>query len=499
MNTPDNLYHLSAGVIKDIESIRHALESLEEKMNLAVEKQKNRIEALHPLQKMSAENLVRYLVLRSKDVRSLQDQLHLSGLSSLASSESHVLSQVQAVLTITGKHFDESSLSACNYYTCSKLIQQRAKQLFGFKSDKDVPYIMVTFDTKFADNYQLVEELLEAGMNIARINCAHDNEEVWKKMIGLVEQATKKTGIPCKIYMDLAGPKIRGRILGAGRREGKIRLSKGQEIMLADCNSDYDPLKVIIGVDTPHVVEHLQTGSRVLFDDGIIEAEIISNDRGIAILRIIRASAKKNELKENKGINFPGTNLHLPALTDRDHSVLPFICQHADLVGYSFVHHPSDITELQKAIASEQKKPYIILKIETAEAVMNFPSLLIQGMKDEVFGVMIARGDLAVEIGFERLSEIQDELLWVSEAGHVPVIWATQVLETLNKSGIATRSEVTDASHSSMAECVMINKGDYVVDVTKTLKDILQRSGAHHVKKRYALRPMQMALSFFGE
>ncbi len=137
------------------------------------------------------------------------------------------------------------------------------------------------------------------------------------------------------------------------------------------------------------------------------------------------------------------------------------------------------------------------LKIETPEAVKNFPSLLIQGMHEEVFGVMIARGDLAVEIGFERLSEIQEEILWISEAAHVPVIWATQVLETLNKSGIATRAEVTDASYAAMAECIMINKGDYIMEVLRSLRDILQRSGSHHVKKRYTFRPMQIAKDFF--
>ena len=120
-------------------------------------------------------------------------------------------------------------------------------------------------------------------------------------------------------------------------------------------------------------------------------------------------------------------------------------------------------------------------------------------MRDEFFGVMIARGDLAVEIGFERMSEIQEEIVWISEAAHVPVIWATQVLETLNKSGIATRSEATDAAHAAIAECVMINKGDHVLAVIKTLKDILQRSGRHHAKKRYIFRPMQIAINYFKQ
>lgn len=138
------------------------------------------------------------------------------------------------------------------------------------------------------------------------------------------------------------------------------------------------------------------------------------------------------------------------------------------------------------------------MKIETADAVKNFPALLMQGMHDEVFGVIIARGDLAVEIGFERLSEIQEEILWVGEAAHVPVIWATQVLETLNRSGIATRSEITDASYAAFSECVMLNKGDYIINAMNTLIDILRRSGGHHAKKRYTFRPMEMASNYLN-
>lgn len=155
-----------------------------------------------------------------------------------------------------------------------------------------------------------------------------------------------------------------------------------------------------------------------------------------------------------------------------------------------------DLKELQQELAPYERRPAIILKIETAEAVKNFPALLIQGMKEDIFGVMIARGDLAVEIGFERMSEIQEEILWISEAAHAPVIWATQVLETLNKSGIATRSEVTDAAYAAHSECVMINKGDYVINVINTLSDILHRSGGHHIKKRYTFRPMQIAANY---
>ena len=487
----------SSGIQPDLQSLQLKLEALEEKMKQAFDKQIAVTDKLHPAQKMSARNLIHYLTLRSEDLRSLQDALHISGLSSLASSESQILRQVQSILQRLGKQFAPNDLSECDYYTGRALIERRATLLFGSKGDDTIPYIMVTFDAEFVDNLQLVKKLLEAGMNIARINCAHDDEEIWKNMIALVRTASEKTGIPCKIYMDLAGPKMRTSILGKGRLLGKAPLLVDQECMMAEQDADYDPSNVVIGCSEPGVIKQLKAGERVLFDDGLIETQVISNTNGIATLKIIRISSKKPLLKAKKGINFPDTELNLPPLTERDRSLIPFLCEHADLLGYSFVRHADGIKELQNLLARCPKKIQIILKIETPQAVKNFPSLLMQGMQDEVFGVMIARGDLAVEIGFERMSEIQEEILWISEAAHIPVIWATQVLETLNKSGIATRSEVTDASHAAMAECVMINKGDYVIDVMRSLRDILQRSGGHHVKKRYTFRPMQIAINYF--
>lgn len=482
----------------NIESLKTSLESLINKMTVAVQQRSNVINDLAVNQKISAANLIQYLALRSEDIRSLQDELHITGLSSLTSSESHILRQVQAILQRLRKQFSPEDISPCDYYKGRSLIDSRSKQLFGSKKDSSIPYLMITFDTEFADNYQLVKKLLEAGMNIARINCAHDNEDIWKNMVDLVRTATEKTGIPCKIYMDIGGPKMRTSILGKGRLIEKVPLFEGQEIALAEPNADYDPSGIVIGCDEQGLISQLKAGERILFDDGLIETQVISNQYGLAVLKVIRISAKKPQLKAKKGINFPDSHFTLTALTENDRMVLPFICEYADLIGYSFVRNASDLKDLQRELLRYNKKPNIILKIETSEAVKNFPSLLIQGMKEEVFGVMIARGDLAVEIGFERMSEIQEEILWISEAAHVPVIWATQVLETLNKSGVATRSEITDASYAAMSECVMLNKGDYIINVIKTLRDILHRSGGHHVKKRYTFRRMQIAINFLN-
>ena len=140
----------------------------------------------------------------------------------------------------------------------------------------------------------------------------------------------------------------------------------------------------------------------------------------------------------------------------------------------------------------------IVLKIETREGFDNLPDLLLAALGSRNVGVMIARGDLAIECGYERLAEAQEEILWISEAAHVPVIWATQVLETLAKTGTPSRSEITDAAMGERAECVMLNKGPYVVEAVRTLDDILGRMQAHQEKKRSRMRKLGVASGFAG-
>ena len=358
---------------------------------------------------------------------------------------------------------------------------------------------MVTFDMSFAGDTEHIKNLLHSGMNVARINCAHDSKKDWEFMIAQVRTASRETGKACKIYLDLAGPKIRTSILGKGRRKDKATLQEGEMIYLAEENAGFAKSVVVIGCTEGGIINDLQPGERVLFDDGVIETVVEKSWMGMVALRVLRIYKKKPVLKAGKGINFPDSQLKLPSLTDFDKAILPFACANADLLGYSFVRHPADVAQLQELMQRiEGNKPELVLKIETPEAVKNLPALLFQAMRNEVFGVMIARGDLAVEIGFERMSEIQEEILWVCEAAHVPVIWATQVLENLHKTGMATRSEITDAAHAAMAECVMLNKGDYTIEVIETLRDVLYRSGGHHIKKRYTFRPLRIAERFMA-
>jgi pyruvate kinase len=450
------------------------------------------LEKVHPSHHKNAINLLHYLALRSLDIRELQDALHAEGLSSMASSESHVMGQLIAIQQHVGISKPETEEEVMSYAASKQSLHNKSVALFGKKEMEAVPYIMITFDTSLASDYDKVKSLLQSGMNIARINCAHDEESTWFMMIQQIKRASKVTGLSCRIYMDLAGPKIRTVI----HKNGKLKVEEGHSIYLTD-ESQLNGAKNTIGCTIPAISSQLKSGETVLFDDGLIETRVEKIEEGRAKLRILRVSSKKPFIKNEKGINFPDSTLLTPALTDYDLQCLQFIRKHADIVGYSFVRNTKDIIQLQEALGNN-KKPALVIKIETPEAVKNLPDLLFCAMREENTGVMIARGDLAVEIGFERMSEIQEEILWICEAAHLPVIWATQVLENLNKSGLATRSEVTDAAHAALAECVMINKGVHIIHTIEALRDILARSGGHHVKKRFTFRPLAIASRFMA-
>ncbi len=244
-----------------------------------------------------------------------------------------------------------------------------------------------------------------------------------------------------------------------------------------------------ISCSHPEIVDELQPGHTVWIDDGKLGCVVEQITERGALLHITHAGPKGMRIRADKGLNLPDTVLPLPALTDKDLQDLDFICAHADVVGLSFVRQLSDIDDLRRELATRGKPQLpIMIKIETAMAVKNLPDLLFGTLGQHPLGVMIARGDLAVELGSVRMAEIQEEILWICEAAHVPVIWATQVLETLAKDGVIDRPEITDAAMSVRAECVMMNKGPFITEAVAVLHDILIRMDAHQYKKVSRLR-----------
>ena len=249
-----------------------------------------------------------------------------------------------------------------------------------------------------------------------------------------------------------------------------------------------------IGCTIPEIFERVQPGESIWFDDGKIGGMIETVETTQLRVRITRSRYQGEKLRGDKGINLPMSDLQLPALTAKDIEDIAFVAQHADIVGLSFVNSAQDIELLQQQLMRQgQRQPAIMLKIETQRGFENLPTMLLTAMQAPCCGVMIARGDLAVECGFERLAEVQEEILWICEAAHVPVIWATQVLETLAKEGMPSRAEITDAAMGHRAECVMLNKGPHVLSAVRVLDDILQRMAAHQTKKQAMLRALQLA------
>lgn len=252
-----------------------------------------------------------------------------------------------------------------------------------------------------------------------------------------------------------------------------------------------------IGVSLSEFFQSVKPGQPIWLDDGKIGAVIREVFPERVSVEITRARPAGEKLGAEKGINLPETDLRLSALTAEDLEALGFAVKYADIVGYSFVRRESDVRELQARLSELGGEHLgVILKIETREGFEQLPRLLLAAMKSPAVGVMIARGDLAVECGYQRLAEIQEEILWICEAAHVPVIWATQVLESLAKTGIPSRSEITDAAMGERAECVMLNKGPFIVNAVKTLADILHRMQSHQEKKRSMLRKLHVADAF---
>jgi len=239
------------------------------------------------------------------------------------------------------------------------------------------------------------------------------------------------------------------------------------------------------------VFNFLKAGQKVWIDDGRIGAVIEKLDEYGAWLRITRARQQGETISAEKGLNFPDSKIALPILNENDLSALDCAVEIADIIGLSFVQSAQDIDALSAALQARGKPDMgIVAKIETPTAIKNLPEIIIHGAGRHPFGVMIARGDLAVEIGYDRLAETQEEILWLCEAAHVPVIWATQVLESMVKQDIPSRAEITDAAMAERAECVMLNKGPYIFNALDVLDSVVSRMQEHQLKKTAQFRAL---------
>lgn len=431
-----------------------------------------------------ARNLADYLAIRHHDLTALQSRLVALGLSSLGRAEAHIRPSLQALEATLARLVGQPATwpRPEAFREGPDRIGAAQEAFFGPHPVSHATRIMVTLPSEAADEPGLVAQLLDAGANCLRINCAHDGPEVWARMLAHIRAADARRGYPCPVLMDLGGPKIRVTEVFEARRH----LLRGDRFRIVLGAGDLDGETPALTISEPGLIARLRPGNTVLIDDGKIAAAVVARDGHGVLLEVRTARAKGVKLKVEKGVNLPGQELDLPPLTAKDLQDLDFVARHADIVGYSFVQRPEDVALLANELARRRGAALpqpLMLKIETPLAVKNLPRLLIAAGGRAPVAVMIARGDLALEVGAERLSELQEEILWLCEAAQVPVVWATQVLETLVKEGAPSRAEVTDAAMGQRAECVMLNKGPFIAEGVAFLAAVLHRMDRHQSKK----------------
>jgi pyruvate kinase len=490
----------------ELADLAATLAELRDAMVAAETDRAEEIAAVPAARRSSAINLVHYLALRGRDERELQVRLADLGLSSLGRSEAHVAATIEAVQRALASMRGvppPPARAATGIRDGASLLNTRADELLGAAPTRRVTRIMVTLPSAAADDGALVAAMVAAGMDCARINTTHDDAATWERMAAEVRQATSALGRSCRIIVDLAGPKLRtGAIQPGDDGRERIPVRRGDRVIITadqspgvaarQSSSDAAALPARVPCTLPAVLAHVRPAEPIWFDDGMIGGIVEdASPSGISVV-ITRARTKGDYLRPQKGINLPKTTIDIPALGRDDLAVVPFAARVADLVGLSFAQAPADVRDLRGRLDTLGAfRTGIVLKVETARGFEALPEMLLAGMQGGAVGVMIARGDLAVEIGYERLAEVQEEILWLCEAAHVPSIWATQVLDTLAHEGRPTRAEVTDAAMGVRAECVMLNKGPEIVTTITVLDDILQRMARHHDKKTVLLRELR--------
>lgn len=448
----------------------------------------------------SATNLAQYLALRRRDLRELQARLMAAGLSSLGRSESRVMPTLHAIRRVLslacGGQPQDLPPATEEFFAGQSLIVTRANTVLGQCGAESPVRLMVTLPSGAAEDTDLALQLARLGVEAVRINCAHDDTVAWSAMIKHVRAAGAATGRHMRVAMDLPGPKIR---TGKLRRSNETpRLHVGDQLAISRRKrlSEVPRALPAIECELDAALDATRVDHRVHIDDGKLSTRVVAVEPWGVLIKIEAGPDEKGyKLKPEKGINFPDAELAIPALTDDDRAILPFVAQNADAIDFSFVQTPQDVADLQSALADVRPDDWrdlgLILKIETRLALKNLPSLIVAAAARQPTAVMIARGDLAVEVGFARVAEMQEETLWLCEAAQIPVVWATQVMESYLKTGVPSRGEMTDAAMAARAECVMLNKGPFLLAGIRMLDGLHLRMGEHLSKKAHLLRPLR--------
>lgn len=325
---------------------------------------------------------------------------------------------------------------------------------------------------------EVLRSLIEAGASTLRLNFSHGTHEDHQRNIRLIRQLSFELNKPVAILQDLQGPKIR-----LGRFEnGSIELANGDPFILT--SESVPGTRAISSITYEPLAKEVPAGSTVLLDDGRVEmvVESVYPEKGELHCRVVVGGVLSN----NKGVNFPGVYLSVKALTEKDRVDLAFgLDQGVDWIALSFVRNPQDVLEIKELIAAAGKNIPVIAKIEKHEAIEQMDAIL-----SVCDGVMVARGDLGVEMAAEEVPLLQKQLIRTANTLGIPVITATQMLDSMASSPRATRAEISDVANAILdgTDAVMLSNetavGDYPVQAVETMARIAKRIERDHGIKR---------------
>jgi pyruvate kinase len=316
-----------------------------------------------------------------------------------------------------------------------------------------------------SDSPEMMRKLLQAGMNVARLNFSHGNYADHAERIERLRSVSEELDLPLMLLQDLQGPKIR---VGDIPSEG-LKLNAGESLTLVPI-ADYKEQPHTVGIDYPYVAEEAETDTQVLLDDGLLELRVEKIDGNAVQCQVVKGGL----LKSHKGVNFPTLNLRLPSMTDKDKRDLDFgIEQGMDIISLSFVRKPEDIQTLKALLKEKGANIPVLAKLEKPQAIANLAAIV-----DECDAIMVARGDLGVEMRPEKVPLIQKQIIQMCNQKGIPVITATQMLDSMIHNPRPTRAEASDVANAIMdgTDAVMLSGesavGDYPVESVRMLASI---------------------------
>ncbi|MCT2594994.1 pyruvate kinase [Staphylococcus warneri] len=317
-----------------------------------------------------------------------------------------------------------------------------------------------------SESEEMLEKLMNAGMNVARLNFSHGSHEEHKGRIDTIRKVAKRLNKTVAILLDTKGPEIRTHNM----KDGIIELEKGKEVIVSMTEVEGTPEKFSVTYD--NLINDVQVGSYILLDDGLVELQVkdIDHDKGEVKCDILNSG----ELKNKKGVNLPGVKVNLPGITDKDADDIRFgIKEDVDFIAASFVRRPSDVLDIREILEQEKANITIFPKIENQEGIDNIEEIL-----EVSDGLMVARGDMGVEIPPEKVPMVQKDLIRKCNKLGKPVITATQMLDSMQRNPRATRAEASDVANAIYdgTDAVMLSgetaAGLYPEEAVKTMRNI---------------------------